>query len=123
MVSIIVISPLDKMIDESMTMIAACGGTGFPQPSIFWSLNGSLLENSSRLTIYEEMMEVSGIIFVLSFLEVCSVSADDHGTYSCVASNFASNDSALFKVQVRPGTLLLISLTNWFYWFSYLSFR
>ena len=103
-VSIIVISPLDYMIDESMTMIAACVGTGFPQPNISWYLDGSPLENSSRFIIYEEVMEVSGITFIQSFLEVCSVRADDHGTYSCVASNFASNDSVQFKVQVRLGT-------------------
>ena len=105
MISTIVISPgvVDYTIDESMTMIAMCVGTGFPRPSISWSFEGSSLENSTEVTIYEKVLEISGITFVQSFLEVCNMRSDDRGIYSCMASNFAGNESVQFNIHIRAG--------------------
>ena len=104
-ISTIVISPglVDYTIDESMTMIAVCVGTGFPQPSISWSFEGSSLKNSTEVTIYEKVLEISGITFVQSFLEVCNTRSDDHGIYSCMASNFVGNESVQFNIHIRAG--------------------
>ena len=105
MISTIVISPglVDNTIDQSMTMIAVCVGAGLPPPSISWSLAGFSLENSMKVTIHEEVLEVSGITYVQSFLKVCSVRPDDRGIYSCMASNFAGSVSVKFNVHVRAG--------------------
>ena len=105
------IAPVDYTIDESATMVAVCVGTGFPQPSISWSLDGSPLENSSRVTIYEEVIEESGLTFVQSFLEVCSVDFMDAGLYQCTVANRIVNASSNFTLTVsRVGGELSLSL-------------
>ena len=96
------ISPVDYTIDESATLVAVCVGTGFPQPSISWSLDGSPLDNNSRITIYEEVIEESGLTFVQSFLEVCSVDYDmDAGLYQCTVANRIVNASTYFTLTVN----------------------
>ena len=95
------ISPVDYTIDESATMVAVCVGTGFPQPTISWTLDGSPLQNSSRVSIYEEVMEESGITFVQSFLEVCSVNFMDAGLYECTVANRLVNASSNFTLTVN----------------------
>ena len=95
------ISPVDYTIDESATMVAVCVGTGFPQPTISWTLDGSPLQNSSRVSIYEEVIEESGITFVQSFLEVCSVNFMDAGLYECTVANRLVNASSNFTLSVN----------------------
>ena len=94
------ISPVDYAIDESATMVAVCVGTGFPQPTISWSFEGSPLENNTRVSIYEEVIEESGITFVQSFLEVCSVNFMDAGLYECTVSNRIVNASSNFTLTI-----------------------
>ena len=95
------ISPVDYTIDESSTMVAVCVGTGFPQPTISWSFEGSPLENDTRVSIYEEVIEQSGITFVQSFLEVCSVGSIDAGLYQCTVFNRIVNASSNFTLTVN----------------------
>ena len=84
-----------------ITFIAVCMGTGFPQPIISWTLNGGQLENNNRTTITEEVMKESGVTFVQSFLEVCSVDYMDAGLYQCTVANRFDNDSAYFTLTVN----------------------
>ena len=95
------IAPVDYTIDESATMVAACVGTGFPQPSISWTLDGSSLENSTNVTIYEEVIEESEFTFIQSFLEVCSVDFMDAGLYQCTVANRIVSDSSNFTLTVN----------------------
>ena len=99
----VVIAPVDYRINELDTMVAMCVGTGFPQPSISWSLNGSLLENSSRVTIHEQVIEeYYGLIFVQSFLEVCNVDfMEDAGLYQCTVANRIVSASSNFTLTVN----------------------
>ena len=83
------------------TFVAVCVGTGFPQPTISWSQNGNQLENDSRITITEEVMVESGITFVQSFLEVCSVDIMDAGLYQCTVANRIVNASTYFTLTVN----------------------
>ena len=82
-------------------MVAVCVGTGFPVPSISWSLDGSPLENNSRVSIYEEVIVESGITFVQSFLEVCSVGFMDAGLYQCTVANRLANASSNFTLTIN----------------------
>ena len=85
-------------------MLATCSGTGFPRPSITWAHNGKPLNNSasSRITINENATEEdSGLISVMSFLEICSVRVADGGVYECIVANRLANDSACFTLTVR----------------------
>ena len=84
------------------SMLATCSGTGFPQSSIIWTHNGQPLESNSRVTIYEDATEDdSGLTYVLSMLEVCSVRTMDGGVYECIVSNRFANDSNNFIVTVK----------------------
>ena len=102
----VVIAPVDYSIEESATVVALCVGTGFPQPSIFWNLDGSPLENSTNVTIYEEVIEESGLTFVQSFLEVCSVDFMDAGLYQCTVANRIVSASSNFTLTVKGKPLL-----------------
>ena len=82
-------------------MVTVCVGIGFPQPSISWSLNGTILKSSSRVTIYEEVIEESGLTFVQSFLEVCSVDFMDAGLYQCTVANEVASASSNFTLTVN----------------------
>ena len=110
-----VISPSNYTIDEMSTLVAVCVGTGFPQPTISWSVNGSALENTSRITVTEEVFEEGGVTFVQSFLEVCSVNFFDNGLYQCTVANRLANATTYFELAVNlVGGESCIRLSIWF---------
>ena len=97
----VVIAPTNYSIDEMSSLVAACVGTGYPLPSISWSFENNLLQNGSRITITEEVIEENGLSFVQSILEVCSVSLLDAGLYQCTVANRLVNDSVYFALTVN----------------------
>ena len=100
----IVVSPnVTDPLTEGDTVALACTATGRPYPTVQWYKDGVLLTNESLTTIYNEEFEENGLLFTTSILEVCSVSADDRGSYRCVASNSVGNDSFDFDIQVMLG--------------------
>ena len=94
---------------EGDTINLVCTATGRPFPTIQWYRNGVLLTNDSLslTSIYDEQLESSGLLFTSSILEICSVRANDTGTYSCQAFNPAGNDSVEFGIQIEPGIELM----------------
>ena len=94
---------MNTTVYTTESVLATCSGTGFPQSSIIWTHNGQPLENSSRVTIYENTTEEdSGLTYkVLSMLEVCSVRTIDGGVYECIVANRLVNNSANFMLTVR----------------------
>ena len=95
---------------EGDTMAVACTATGRPYPTIQWYKDGVLLVNESLIMIYNEVVEQNGLLSTTSILEVYSVGADDHGSYRCVASNSAGNDSFDFDIYVTPGMYMQLSM-------------
>lgn len=100
------------------TVLFTCVASGDVRPPIIsWIGNeGETLENDSRITVYTDMLEISGAILVRSILELCSVEAYDEGEYYCVASsryNPSRNTSAKFYVDVvtLQGRVLVLSVT------------
>ena len=84
-------------------MLLTCVAYGDLPLSISWSREGSVLMNDSqRITIYEEEVEEGGTTFIQSILQICSTEADDAGVYSCIAANEAGNDTATFELTVTP---------------------
>ena len=75
-------------------------GVGYPEPSISWSHDGDPIENSTRITIYEEEHNLAGQLYIQSILEVCSVSVMDGRIYECIATNGVDNSSSNFTVTV-----------------------
>ena len=82
-------------------MLFTCVAAGGPSTSISWSsLSEPQLTNSSRVTIYEELVTEGGVTFVQSFLEICSVQETDASNYTCSATNDLGTDNATFEFAV-----------------------
>ena len=73
-----------------------CAASGDPSPSIEWFYNGTMLSNDTEVTILYELVEIGGVTFAQSILEVCGVEGEDSGEYSCTASNSLGEDTATF---------------------------
>ena len=74
--------------------------SGDPSPSISWNRGDTVLNNDSRVTIYEDLVTENGVTFVWSILELCSAEEADAGQYSCFADNTFGNDTASFVLAV-----------------------
>ena len=87
------------------TLTLSCVGYGNPLPSVFWSRSDTnqVLINSSRITIFEETLSQSGVTFVKSILQVCSVQPSMTGEYSCTSRNEIGNETATFQLTVNDG--------------------
>ena len=98
-------------MDIGNTVIMACVATGFPTPSISWAMEVTELYNDSRVTIYDEILEEGGVIFTRSILEICSLTVEDGGQYSCTASNPGSDDTVNFvlTINIEPPILVVTS--------------
>ena len=99
------IAPSDVTVRENNTVLFTCVARGDVRPPLIsWiGNNGEKLYNDSRITVYTDVIEESGVAFVRSILELCSAEAYDEGEYSCVASsryNPSRNTSAQFYVDV-----------------------
>ena len=88
-------------VDSGNTISFACVAYGNPNPSISWNRGDTLLNNDSRITIYEELVTENGVTFVQSILELCSAEEADAGQYSCFAYNTLGNDTESFELAVN----------------------
>ena len=89
------------MSSEGNMLILTCVGYGVPSPDMMW-LKGSVeLSNNSRVSIYSTEVEVGGISFVQSSLEICSTEQTDEGTYSCTATNVEGSNTLSFRTSVE----------------------
>ena len=85
------------------TVLLTCVAYGDLPLSISWSRESSIVMNDSqRITIYEDEVEEGGITFLQSILQICSTEANDAGVYNCIAENEAGNDTATFEITVTP---------------------
>ena len=88
-------------VDAGNAITFVCVAYGIPSPSISWTSGDTVLNNDSRVTIYEEVVTENGVIFVNSILELCSTEEADAGQYSCFADNTLGNDTASFVLTVN----------------------
>ena len=75
-------------------------GVGYSELSFSWSHDGDSIENSTRITIYEEELNLAGQLYIQSILEVCSVGVMDGGIYECTATNGVVYSSSNFTVTI-----------------------
>ena len=68
------------------------------------------MNDSQRITIYEQEVEEGVITFIQSILQICITEANDAGVYSCIAENEAGNDTANFELNVAraPAQIVLL---------------
>ena len=95
------IRPLQETsVNAGSSVTVACVAYGDPVPIISWNKGSSELTNSSTVTIYQDVLEIRGVAFKSSILEICSVDGDDGGQYSCFSETSVSNDTANFNLSV-----------------------
>ena len=85
-------------VDTGNTINFVCVAYGNPNPSITWNRGATVLNNDSRIIIYEELVTNT---FVQSILTLCSAEEADAGQYSCFAENTFGNDTASFVLAVN----------------------
>ena len=88
-------------VDAGNTITSVCVAYGDPNPAISWNRGDTVLNNDSRVTIYEELMTEIGVTFAHSILALCSAEEADAGQYSCFADNTLGNDTASFVLTVN----------------------
>ena len=73
------------------------------QSPITWSQEGvELVNDSMRITVYQDQIEENGLSFYQSILQICSTESSDSGTYSCNADGGdRGNSSISFQLTVQ----------------------
>ena len=96
----IVIAPEDTVAEDGNTVIFTCVAVGAPPPYVSWTFEDYPLTNysSSQITVYQDVLEETGILFTVGTLEICNVMSDNTGEYSCVASSGDRNVSVYFTL-------------------------
>ena len=108
----VVMYPNDSDFFAGSTVRFSCTSYGIPLPSLQWTRNSlnlqTLSTNDTRISIWDETVEIGGHVFARSNLQICGTVETDSGSYSCTASTTERQDSAQFQVNVVgvPPTLI-----------------
>ena len=88
---VIVTGPKTQNIIAGKSFLLTCNATGYPVPSIQWTLNGTsfVIRNSSIATI----TSTKGLQSNSSVLMVNNSMVNDTGIYQCIATNVVNNDT------------------------------
>jgi len=100
----IVIYPNNITVDAASTVIFACAAYGNPVPDFVWMRGDgtNVTTSDPRINITQELVEESGVTFVQSILEFCSVGVSDSSQYSCTAvASRSSATSPSFQLTVN----------------------
>ena len=81
---------------ESFTL--TCNATGYPVPSIEWTLNGTSHITDSLFTI---ILIIDGLRFNAAMLIVINAMVNDTGIYQCIATNVVKTDTKDAYVTVQ----------------------
>ena len=102
---ILIVPSKNHSVDHGSTIILGCVAYGLPLPEIFWLRDDTLLTTSASnlLTINREILTEEGIELKRSFLEVCGLSEEDSGMYTCQAINSLATKTFDFELDVLPG--------------------
>jgi len=76
----------------SNSLVLYCVAYGVPLPSIAWRNSNADLINDSVTTVYNELVNEGGVLFLKSRLEFCKVEANN--VYTCFGENRFGFESA-----------------------------
>ena len=97
--TVIVTAPQAQNVTAGLSFMLRCNATGYPIPSIEWTLNGTsyIIRDSSvtKITVTE------GLRSNTSNLIVPHAMIDDTGIYECVATNRVNTDMQNATVTVQ----------------------
>lgn len=98
------IAPRDTDADINSTVLFTCVAFGEPIPSISWYAEYEMLNNDTNsatsVQIYTKLIDIEGVLFVRSVLELCGITVDNQGSYSCVAENYINTTQVDFYLNV-----------------------
>ena len=98
-----------ETVNETDSVTFLCVVVGIPAPSISFYQNGTLLDQSTdqRITLTDnsepqDFQTATGTVFLVSHnLTLDNTTDADSGTYTCVASNAASNVTQEFDLVIQ----------------------
>jgi len=89
----IVIQPGESIhLPAGSSLVLYCVAYGFPLPFITWRNSSAGLINDSVTTIYNELVNVGGVLVLKSRLEICK--AETSSIYTCYGENDLGSESA-----------------------------
>ena len=96
--TVIVTGPQTQNVTAGDSFILTCNATGYPVPSIEWTLNGTsyIIDPSvATITPMERLRSNTSV------LTVSNAMVNDTGIYQCVATNVVNNDTQDANVTVQ----------------------
>ena len=98
-----------------------CVAQGYPLPKIYWTTNALSFntgyEDSNYSLASYTTNTPDGYILLISVLELHPVLPDDHGTYTCVATNSVGEQSSSVEITVLCETSKVLLLLTAIYCF------
>ena len=97
--AVIITGPQTQNVTAGLSFTLTCNATGYPIPSIEWTLNGTsyTIRNSSVTTI----TVTEGLRSNTSDITVTNAMTDDTGVYECIATNRVGTDMQNATVTVQ----------------------
>ena len=96
--TVIVTGPQTQNVTAGQSFILTCNATGYPVPSIEWTLNGTsyIIDPSvATITPMERLRSNT------SLLAVSNAMVNDTGIYQCIATNVVNTDTQDANVTVQ----------------------
>ena len=97
--TVIVTGPQTQNVTAGSSFMLVCNATGYPVPSIEWTLNGTsyTIRDSSVTTI----TVTEGLRSNTSDITVTNAMTNDTGVYECIATNRVDTDMQNATVTVQ----------------------
>ena len=92
-------SPETQYVTAGQSFILTCSATGYPVPSIEWTLNGTVNITADPPVIIINIVE--GLRSNTSILVVSNAMVNDTGMYQCIATNVVNTDAQDANVTVQ----------------------
>ena len=97
--TVIVTGPQTQNVTAGQSFILTCNATGYPVPSIEWTLNGT--SYVTRNPLVSTITPTEGLWSNASVLEVNVSMINDTGIYQCIATNVVNTDTQDANVTVQ----------------------
>ena len=98
--TVIITNPQTQNVTAGLSFILTCNATGYPVPSVEWTLNGTsyiMIIDTSVATI----TPIGGLRSNTSVLVVNNSMINDTGIYQCIATNVVNIDTQEATVTVQ----------------------
>ena len=96
--TVIVTGPQTQNVTAGNSFTLTCNATGYPVPSIEWTLNGTSYVIDPSVATITPMERLRSNTSVLA---VSNAMVNDTGIYQCIATNVVNNDTQDANVTVQ----------------------